>query len=134
MSTRFIRLLVALTLAVAFLAPMAALALAMQTVPTDPQTVPPAIESWNAILAIVLPLVIAVLTGQAWSDQAKAAVMLAVSTMAVVGGMFLRGELQAATMDEAVAKILATVVAVIALYYGVWKPIGATGAIHRLTG
>jgi hypothetical protein len=97
--------------------------LAQTDIPTEPQTIPPAIFSWNLIISVVLPPIItAILMRPEASRAAKTGVMVFFSLISVFGGMYLRGELRVESFDQAVAVFLFAITLAAAFYQGIQKP------------
>lgn len=108
-------------LAAILLLPLAVLA--QDTIPATPQVIPDAILSWQFIVTVIAPpLLTAVLARPDFSSRAKTGMMVGFSIVAVVFGMFLRSELQGATVNDWIAIILAACVASAAFYQGLQKP------------
>ena len=79
-----------------------------------------ALQSWQLVVAFVLPLLIAVVVKSSYSPAIKSLIMLAASAVATAVTMYLHGELSAdADYVENVLKVAALT---IAFYQGVWKP------------
>ena len=93
-----------------------------------------AIQSWQMILAFVLPLVIAVVIRQRWSRTAKSITMFVVAFLATLGTMYLNGSLNDVSAQTFVARFLTVVVATIAFYNGIWKPTQVAPEIEARTG
>lgn len=133
-----IRVLMGLVVALAWLAPVAALAAQPGVeVPTVPglDTISP-LAAWQIGAAFVLPLIVAALTSAQWRDATKALVTFALSYLVTVIGLVVQGGLTGA--DLALGTVAVTGLKIFAFtipfYYGLWKQVGLTGAIHRATG
>lgn len=92
-----------------------------------------ALDHWQFIAGLAVPLIVATLTKQAWPDSWKVAGMLIVSGIVTAATMALQGTLLTPG-DDFIAAVLRVVSQSIIFYYGVWKPLGVTGAIHQRTG
>lgn len=90
------------------------------------------LQNWQLVLGFLLPLVVSVLTKQEWSSSIKAVAAFVISMVATLGTMILTGDLSG-DFDVS-TKMLQVFALTIPFYYGFWKPIGATEAIHDRTG
>lgn len=122
-----------MALLMALLWPLAALAQAGEDVMAPPLSATSPHENWQFIVAAALPGLIALLTRQTWNQAAKSAAAFGISAVVVLVGMYLDGTLLQGGFD-AIATPLKVFPLVIAFYYGLWKPMGASGAIHEATG
>ena len=91
-----------------------------------------AIQNWEFIAALLVGVVVPVFSKERWADWQKSVVMLATAAIVTVLGRYLTNTLdsEAPFLED----LLTIVVATIAYYYGVIKPLGVSGAIHRATG
>lgn len=106
-----------------------------QSVDVDNPIFPPSTatpwENWEFLAALLVTVVVPVFTKQSWPDEYKAGAMLVVALIVTVGYRFLLGTLY---QGDVVASILQVLVATVAYYYGIVKPLGIARAIHARTG
>ena len=79
------------------------------------------LAQWSAIVAFVVPIVLAFLNQSKWSAQIKAALFFAFSLAAAAGTAYLQGDL---TGQRWLDSALVVVPAAAAFYHGFWKPVG----------
>jgi hypothetical protein len=85
---------------------------------------------WSAIVAFVIPLVLAFLVQSKWSARVKAIVFFAVSVVAAGGTAYFQGDLTGKRWLDSAIVIL---VAAAAFYHGFWKPAGVAPALEEKT-
>jgi uncharacterized membrane protein (DUF441 family) len=90
-----------------------------------------AIQNWQYVVALVVPLIVSWLIHRTYSNQIKAAIMLVVSVIVTTVTMWLNGSLNNIAAGDYVAKVLAVIVGAIAFYYGIWRPTGVSGTIEE---
>src|SRR5512134_422089 len=80
------------------------------------------LAQWSAIVAFVIPIVLALLNQAHWPAQLKAGLFFVVSLAAAAGTAYFQGEL---TGKRWLDSALIIVPAAAAFYHGFWKPVGA---------
>lgn len=100
---------------------------------------PTLFENWQFFLAFILPLAIAFIIKRDWTQQQKALVSFGISAVCALIGMLIAGSLPInADIQVKIIMSLTTILKVfvltIPIYYGLWKQVGTTAAIHNATG
>lgn len=93
---------------------------------------PSILENWQIILAFLLPLAISVVVKLDWEPWKKSLAAFLIALIATAVGTYLKGDIDSGT--DIIANVLKVFALTIPFYYGLWKPLGATGEIHEKTG
>ena len=88
------------------------------------------LAQWSAIVAFVIPLVMALLNQTQWAAHIKAALFFAVSLVAAGGTAYFQGDL---TGKRWLDSALIIVPAAAAFYHGFWKPVGIAPKLEEIT-
>lgn len=85
---------------------------------------------WSATVAILVPIIVALLNQRNWSPQVKAFVFVVVSIIAAAITAYFQGDLTGHRWFESA---LVIVPAAAAFYHGFWKPSGIAPGIEKAT-
>jgi len=85
---------------------------------------------WSAIVAFIIPLLMALLKQTQWPAHVKAALFFGVSLIAAGGTAYFQGEL---TGKRWLDSALIIVPAAAAFYHGFWKPVGIAPKLEEVT-
>lgn len=89
------------------------------------------LQNWQLLLGILLPLLIAWLLKSHWTRRTQSLIMIAVVLVTSAITMWLQGSLNDIDSTTFVAKALELLVVTQAAYYGIWKPLGVSGAVQE---
>ena len=88
------------------------------------------LEMYSLLLGAFLPLAIAVVQQQGWSDRLRAVVSFLISAAAATGLVYFQGDF---TGRRLVSSVLLVLVTALATHRNFWKQTGITPAIEEAT-
>lgn len=88
------------------------------------------LEMWSALVAFLLPLVIAVIQQPRWSGPVRVGIMVVFCVLASLVTTALQGNL---STDRWFHSLLVVAIGTIAFYQGVWKPALVAPRLERAT-
>lgn len=99
--------------------------------PTTARVVTFSVVTWVALQSFVVPLIVGIVTKATASSPLKAVVNIVVNALgSLLGSVVVLNDV--ATISTATLGLWAmSTIGAIALHYGIWKPVGATGSNPR---
>ncbi len=89
---------------------------------------------WNLIVGFLVPIVTAVIIRQAWAPGLKAIANFVVATIAALGVVYFKGDLDTSNKNAIISSILLVAVTSIASYHGLLRPTQVAPSVEKATG
>jgi uncharacterized membrane protein YfcA len=88
------------------------------------------LEMWSLIVGFLLPIVIAFIQQEKWSEVIRSVTMFIVCVIAATGTVYFSGHFN---LQDLVTSALLIIVTAIGTYKGIWQPTGIAPALEHVT-
>lgn len=89
---------------------------------------------WSLIVGFFVPIVTAIVIRQGWAPGLKSIANFVIATVAALGTVYFKGNLDTSNKNVIISSVLLVVVTSIASYHGLLRPTAVAPSIEKATG